>query len=143
MDTLPALASTFALAFFYFVGAIPAGVALKLPPLLAACAACASYIAGVLIVVLAGAPLRAWLMRRLRINPQPDETRLFWRIWNRYGALGLGLLAPVTLGSQTGALIGLALGVPPARLLATMTLGALVWSAVIAVMLAFGLGALG
>ncbi len=137
---LSPIASTFGLAFVYFIGAIPAGVALGLLPVIAAITAWASYTVGVLIVALAGAPLRAWLIKRLRLSLEPDPSKLFWRIWSRYGLIGLAALAPVTVGSQTGALIGLALGAPPARLLILMSLGAAVWSAAIALLTGLGVG---
>jgi hypothetical protein len=139
----PAIASTFGLAFFYFIGAIPAGVALGLPPAVTALTAWASYTAGVIIVALAGAPLRAWLIKRLRLSLEPDPSKLFWRIWERYGLVGLAALAPVTVGSQAAAAIGLTLGVPPARLIAFMAAGAAVWSAVIALLIGLGISAVG
>ncbi|MBA3872577.1 MAG: hypothetical protein H0X30_25855, partial [Anaerolineae bacterium] len=44
---LPAIISTFGLAFLYFIAAIPAGVALQLPIWVAALTAGVSYAAGV------------------------------------------------------------------------------------------------
>jgi hypothetical protein len=137
---MTALITTFTLAFFYFIGAIPAGAALGLPPPAAALAAWASYTAGAALVAWAGAPLRDWLMKRLKFSPEPKPEQLIWRVWSRYGLLGLAALAPVTVGSQMGALIGLTLGVPAPRLVGAMALGAALWSAGIALAVALGLG---
>jgi hypothetical protein len=143
MSLLPAIVSTFGLAFFYFIGAIPAGAALQLPLPIAALTAWASYVAGVLLVVLAGAPLRAWLMRRLKVTLEPDPRKLFWRVWTRYGLVGLALLAPITVGGQIAALIGLALGVPTVRLVAAMALGVALWAAGIALLVGLGVRVVG
>jgi hypothetical protein len=139
---LTSVFSTFALAFFYFIGAIPAGAALGLPPFVAAVIAWASYSCGVALVALGGAPLRSSLVKRFKLSLEPDPKRLFWRVWARYGVPGLALLAPVTIGSQVGALIGLALGTPPLQLIGWMMAGAAVWSAAIALVIALGLGAI-
>jgi hypothetical protein len=143
MDSLPALTGTFALAFFYFIGAIPAGSALGLSPFVAALVAWTSYVCGVALVVAGGVPLRNWLIKRLKLSLEPDPKQLFWRVWSRYGMTGLALLAPVTLGAQMSALLGIALGAPPLRLLVWMALGAALWSAVIALALTLGLQVVG
>lgn len=140
---IPAILSTFGLAFFWFIGAIPAGIALNLSPLVAAITAWASYTAGVVVIVLIGAPLRERLMKRFNVSLEHDPKQLFWRVWDRYGLIGLSLAAPVTLGSQIGALMGLALGVPPRRLIVGMALGVAVWCAVITLGVVLGVTALG
>ena len=76
------------LGFVYFVGAIPAGVAAHAPLWLAALAAWLGYSAGGVVVLVAGAPLRQWLTRKLKINPMPDPAKLFWRMWHRFGIWG-------------------------------------------------------
>jgi membrane protein YqaA with SNARE-associated domain len=137
-----AILSTFGLAFFWFIGAIPAGIALNLPPLIAAVTAWASYTAGAALIVIIGAPLRTRLMKRLNVSLEHDPKKLFWRVWDRYGLIGLSLAAPVTVGSQVGALLGLALGVPPRRLVIGMALGVAVWCVLITLGVVLGLTAL-
>lgn len=138
---LAAALSTFTLAFFYFIGAIPAGSALGVSPFVAAVIAWVSYSCGVALIALGGAPLRDWLIHRFRLSLEPDPKQLFWRVWGRYGVPGLALLAPVTVGSQVGALIGLAVGTPPLRLIGWMMVGAGLWSIAIALVIALGLQA--
>ncbi|MBE0690204.1 MAG: hypothetical protein IH587_08810, partial [Anaerolineae bacterium] len=130
--------STFGLAFFWFIGAIPAGAALNLALPVAALTAGISYAAGALIIVLIGAPLRARIIQRFNLSLEHDPQKLFWRAWDRFGLVGLGLLAPITVGSQIGTLIGLALGVAPARLLTAMAVGGALWSLAIALLVAVG-----
>lgn len=136
---LPAIISTFGLAFFYFIAAIPAGAALQLPIAIAALTAGVSYTAGVLVVVLVGAPLRERLTKRFNISTTHDPSKLIWRVWDRYGLIGLSLLAPVTIGAQIGALLGLSLGVKPRALVIGMGLGIIPWCVGIGTAVALGL----
>lgn len=136
-----AILSTFGLAFFWFIGAIPAGIAGGLPPIIAALTAWASYTAGVVLIVLIGAPLRARLMKRFNVTLEHDPSKLFWRVWDRYGLIGLSLAAPMTVGAQIGALMGLALGVPPRRLIIGMAVGVAVWCVVITLGVVLGITA--
>jgi uncharacterized membrane protein len=138
---IAAIISTFTLAFFWFIGAIPAGIALGLPPIIAALTAWASYTTGVALIVLIGAPLRARLMKRFNVSLDHDPSKLFWRVWDRYGLIGLSLAAPMTVGSQIGALMGLALGVPPRRLIIGMALGVAVWCMIISLGIYLGITA--
>ena len=134
--------TAFGLGFLYFISAIPAGVAAHAPVLVAAIAAWLGYSAGGLVVLAAGAPLRNWIARKLKINPTPDPTKLFWRIWHRFGIWGLGLIAPVTIGPQATAALCLALGEPPPRIQMAISLGITPWAIVFGILTAAGLNAL-
>ncbi len=128
---LPQLVSVFAIAFISFWAAIPAGLALGLGPIPVVITTVLSYASGVGVVVLVGKPLRDWLMRRFGKKIKTDGDSLIQRAWKRFGVIGLALLAPMTVGAQTGALVGLTLGVPPRRLLIAMSLGAMAWAIVL------------
>lgn len=119
--------TAFGLGFLYFISAIPAGVTAHAPLAISALAAWMGYSAGSFVVLLAGAPLREWLLVKLKINLTPDHSKIFWRIWHRFGIWGLGLIAPVTMGPQGGTVLALALGESPYRILLAFTLGALPW----------------
>lgn len=135
------LLAALGLGFLYFVGAIPAAVATGCPVPLAALAAWIGYSLGGLVVIVAGAPLRDWISGKLKVNPRPDPTKLFWRIWERFGLWGLGLVAPVTIGPQAMALVCLSLGESPRRIQIAITLGVLPWVIGFAVIAGFGLKA--
>lgn len=138
---LPKLVSIFGLAFIYFWASIPTGIALGVAPALVMITAWASYTAGVILIVLLGAPIRAYLLKRLggKVASNPDSA--IQRAWERFGLIGLALLAPVTTGAQIGALIGLSLGAPPRKMIGAMTLGAALWSVAITLAVALGVAA--
>ncbi len=115
--TLSSIFAVFGLGIVYFLAAIPTGVALKLPPALAAAAAWAGYTAIAAAMLLLGTPAREWLQRKFKISLEPNPQKVFWRIWGRFGMQGLGLLAPVTTGPYIAALIALALGTPPRKVI--------------------------
>ena len=119
--------TAFGLGFVYFISAIPAGLAAHAPLWGAALAAWFGYSVGGGVVLLAGAPLRGWLIAKLKLDPKPDQTKLFWRIWHRFGLWGLAFVAPVSVGPQTTAILSLALGESPKRILLAIAVGIIPW----------------
>ena len=95
-----------------------------------------------MVILLAGAPLRGWITRKLKINPTPDPTKLFWKAWHRFGLWGLGLIAPVTIGPQATAVIALALGESPRRIQLGISLGVAPWALALGILTSLGLIAL-
>jgi hypothetical protein len=136
--SLSGVMTAFGLGLVYFVAAIPAGVAAGASVWLAGVAAGIGYAAGGAVVLLAGAPLREWLVRKLKIPVERDPSKLVWRIWERGGLPGLCLLAPVTIGPQATAVIALAVGERAPRIMAAIALGVAPWCAVFATLTAFG-----
>lgn len=132
------LITSFGLGFVYFIAAVPAGIAAGAPAWLAGLGAASGYVAGAAVVLVAGAPLRDWLVRKLRIPVERDPSKLVWRMWERGGLLGLCLVAPVTIGPQATAVIALAVGEKSRRILPAVALGVLPWCLLFAALAAFG-----
>lgn len=140
---LGAVALTFVLGFFYFVGAIPGGVAAGLQVVVATLVAWAGYAAGAGVMLLLGAPARDWIARKLRLPRERDPRKMVWKAWDRFGLPGMGLLAPVTIGPQAACLLALALGEKPVRVFAALALGVLPWCVGFALVVELGLMAVG
>lgn len=136
---LPKVVSVFAVAFVSFWASIPAGLALGLGALLVAVTAWFSYTCGATLIVLLGMPLRERLLKRFGGKSVGNPNSPIRRAWDRFGLIGLSLLAPITTGSHIGALIGLSLGVPPRRLLAGLSAGAALWAALLTLAISLGL----
>jgi uncharacterized membrane protein len=132
-------ASVFALAFVSLWSAIVMGAALGLHPLATVALTSLSYLAGVALVIALGAPLRAWLLRRMGRDADAPLSGRMQAIWERYGVLGLGLAAPMTTGAHLGAALGIALRVEPRRLVLSMAFGVLVWSILLTAGVSLGL----
>lgn len=138
-NDLPKLLSVFGLAFFYFWASIPAGLALGLSPVPVVITAALSYAAGVGLVAFLGKPVREWIMKRFGEKVSADPNSAFRRAWDRYGMIGLALLAPITTGAQIGAAVGIALNAPPRRLFLLMSVGGLLWAILLAVAISLGI----
>lgn len=135
---LTGTATAFWLGFLYFIAAVPAGAAAGAPAWLAGLAAGLGYVAGAGVVLLAGAPLRAWLVRKLKIPVARDPSKLVWRMWERGGLPGLCLVAPVTIGPQATAVIALGVGERAPRIALFIALGVAPWCLLFAALTAFG-----
>jgi hypothetical protein len=122
--------SVFAWAWLSFWSAIPAGLALGLHPLTVIILTSTSYISGILLVLLPARSIREWAMRRFgkNLDNSTQDDRLYIKLWKRYGVIGFGLIAPMTLGAQLGAIIGVALNIPRNKLILWMTIGVVAWS---------------
>ncbi len=140
---LGAVSLTFGLGFFYFVGAVPGGVAAGLPVVVATFVAWIGYASGAAVMLLLPEPAREWIARKLRLPRERNPKKLFWKAWDRFGLPGMGLLAPVTIGPQAACLLALALGEKPIRVFAALALGVLPWCAGFALVVELGLMAVG
>ena len=142
MDELPKLISVFGIAFLSLWASIPAGLALGLNPVAVVGTAAVSYASGVGLVVFLGQPIRNWLMRRFGDKISGDPNSAVRRAWDRFGLIGLALLAPITTGAQIGAAVGMALNAPPRRLFVLMAIGGLAWAALLGVLISVGVVAI-
>ncbi len=139
MNILPQLVSVFGLAFINLWSAVLLGLALSIPAPIVVITTAASYTVGVIVVLLLGQPIRDRIMQRFGGKLNQNREGLIWRVWDRFGVIGLGLLAPITVGAQIGAILGLSLNAPPRRLLLWMAIGALLWSILVAIAASLGI----
>jgi len=137
------LLTIFALGVAELWAAAPAGVAMRLDPLLVFVVAALGAVSGGTVVILLGERVKAWLERRQKREKLEKKHGLLYRVWLRYGVIGWGLLAPLVIGSPLGAAFGLALGAPKQRLLVWLAVGSVLWSAVFSVVSAMGWRLLG
>lgn len=137
MDIALKLAGVFVIGLVELWGAIPAGFAFQLHPVATAVVAALGSAAGAGLVIHLGDTLRNWIMR-YRGGKESKSGGRVYRIWDKYGVIGLGLLSPLITGAPLGAALGVTFGARPRRLLLWMTIGILLWSAILT-----GAGALG
>ena len=109
MDVVLQLLGVAAIAVVELWAAVPAGLAMGLPAPLVWVATLAGAFLSIVVVVAAGDRLRTWLVERFGHGGAREGGRLR-RLWDRYGVIGWGLLAPLLLGAPLAAAIGVALG---------------------------------
>lgn len=139
MDVLPKVATVFGLGAVELWAAIPAGLALGLHPVATGIVSAVGAITSGLAVALLGDRPRAWLVARHGVPPDGGGHGTIRRIWDRYGVVGLGLLAPLLVGAPLGTALGLLLGAPVRRLLFWVSAGIVLWSALLTAAGALGL----
>jgi hypothetical protein len=117
--------------------AIPAGIGLKIPVIATALVSAAGALTSGIIVLAVGAPLRDRLMR-MKTKKTGTLDGNIQKIWNEFGIVGLGLIAPFFTGVHLGTAIAIALGCTWRKTFLWMTIGTLLWSFVIAIAAAAG-----
>ena len=131
------LLSVAAIAIVELWAAIPAGIAMGLPVPLVWTATVCGALTGIAVVVFAGDRLRTWLVARFGHGGARPGGRLR-HLWDRYGVIGWGLLAPLLLGAPLAAAIGVALGAARSRLVFWLGVGAVAWTTVLTVVALLG-----
>ncbi len=143
MELIIKLLPVFGLAAIELWAAIPAGFALQLHPVATGVTAAIGAMLGALAVMLLGERARTWLAQHHGSKGEKGRHGFIHRIWQRYGVIGLGLLAPLVTGAPLGVVLGLALGVPAGRLLFWISLGIVLWSTLLTLFGALGLAGIG
>ena len=140
MDVTLQLLAVAGIAVVELWAAVPAGAAMGLPLPLVWGATAGGAVLGIVIVVVAGDRLRTWLVDRFGHRRVREGGRLR-KVWDRYGVVGWGLLAPLVLGAPLAAAVGVALGGGRSRLVVWLGAGAVLWTTVLTAAVALGVDA--
>jgi hypothetical protein len=139
VKTILNIATVMGVGILYFWAGVPTGVAFKFPVILSGLLTMAGAELGVIIVIVLGKPLQEWVNRKFEKQLAKMKSGKVMKIWDKYGVIGLGLLAPFLLGSFQCALLGLLLGAKPSRMLLWATMGVIVCGSVVTAIVGFGL----
>jgi uncharacterized membrane protein len=160
IETLLRILTVVATGAVLIWAAVPEGLAMGLHPAIVAAATALGCILAVLVVVLVGEPVRAWLLKRL--GPQLEQAlrsasrdpgsprqegaeqvtgARSWlvRVWERYGFVGLALVAPLFPGPAGAAALALALGIPGRRVFFWGCAGIILWTAAFTLAVTLGI----
>ncbi len=108
--------------------AIPLGLVMGVNPIIITIVSSAGAITAAIVVTILGDNLRTRLLKwRYGDENALQETRLY-KVWNKYGVVGLGLLSPLIFGAPLGAAVGIGLGAQKNSLLIWMSIGIILWS---------------
>jgi uncharacterized BrkB/YihY/UPF0761 family membrane protein len=108
--------------------AIPLGLVLKLPAITTAFTACLGSVTSAFIVAFAGASLRSRILKWRYGSDEKLKRGRIYRIWDKYGVIGLGILSPLLFGAPLGTAVGIILGAERNRLLLWITIGVVIWA---------------
>jgi membrane protein YqaA with SNARE-associated domain len=111
------------LASFEIYAAIPAGFAFGLSPWLIFLASVTGGILGVFVAAFLGDKIWQLFARKKPIKEQKPNTGLVYRIWNKYGVIGLGLLGTITVGAPVSLAVGIGFKAPLKKLITWCCIG--------------------
>ncbi len=112
-----------ALASFEIYAAIPAGFAFGLSPWAILLASIAGGISGVFIAAFLGDKIRGFISKYKKKKTEKPATGLIYRIWNKYGIIGLGFLGTITVGAPVSIAVGVGFNAPLQKLITWCCLG--------------------
>jgi membrane protein YqaA with SNARE-associated domain len=127
------------LATFEIYAAIPAGFAFGLSPWVIFFASLAGGLAGVYIAAFLGEKIQKMLARFRKPKEEKPKTGIIYRIWDKWGVVGLGFLGTMTVGAPVSIGVGVGFNVPLKKLLAWCCLGVLVRCALFTTLGHFGM----
>jgi membrane protein YqaA with SNARE-associated domain len=110
------------LATFEIYAAIPAGLAANLSPWVIFVTCVVGGLLGVYVTAFFGQRIRKMFSKNKPVTEKP-KTGLVYRIWNKYGIIGLGLLGTMTVGAPISIAVGVGFKAPIAKLVTWCCIG--------------------
>ena len=117
------IASVVALASFEIYAAIPAGFAFGLSAWIIFFASITGGLAGVFIAAFLGDKIRAFVSKYKKKKEEKQRTGLVYRIWDKYGIIGLGFLGTMAVGAPVSIAVGVGFNAPLKKLITWCCLG--------------------
>jgi membrane protein YqaA with SNARE-associated domain len=111
------------LASFEIYAAIPAGFAFGLSAWLIVLASVTGGLAGVFVAAFLGDRIRRFFNKNKPIKEAKPSTGLVYRIWNKYGIIGLGFLGTITVGAPVSLAVGIGFKAPLKKLIIWCCIG--------------------
>jgi membrane protein YqaA with SNARE-associated domain len=112
-----------ALASFEIYAAIPAGFAFHLSPLTIFLSSVTGSLLGLLITALLGDRVRQFFSKKKDSKESKPQKGLIYKIWHKYGVIGLGVLGTLTVGAPASVAVGIGLNGSVRRLMIWCSIG--------------------
>ncbi len=138
MDVITGTVLVFAASILELWAGIPIGIAFNLNPFITGTAAALGAILAAFVVSFLGEGIRERVIK-WRYKDKDLKKGNFYKIWNKYGIIGLGLLSPLLFGAPLGAALGIVLGAEKKALFIWMSIGIIIWSIILTAAGYFGL----
>ncbi len=111
------------LATFEIYAAIPAGFAFGLSVWTIFFASLAGGITGVFIAAFLGDKIKHFFAKYRKTKPAKPHTGMIYRIWDKFGMIGLGLLGTITVGAPVSIAVGYTFNVSARKLVMWCCIG--------------------
>ncbi len=119
------------LAALEFKASIAVGLTMRLGPFPTAVAASLGASLDTLVILFLGEKIRNLVMEKHGRATRSSRREWLQKAYARFGPAGLGLLAPLLVGTALGTALGVSLGLRPRPLLFWMVTGTALWSALL------------
>jgi hypothetical protein len=120
---------------------VPVGVALNAhPAVIAGCTALGS-ITTVLVINYSGASFKKWLLNKIGMERLEKKKGKFTHLMDKYGVIGLGLIASGTIGPIPTILLGLITFNNTSKLMTYLIIGIVLWSVALTFLAVVGVDA--
>ena len=127
------------LATFEIYAAIPAGFAFGLHPGAIFGSTVIGGLVGVFVAAFLGDKIRAFISRYKKVKEEKPKEGLIYRIWDKYGVIGVGFLGTMTVGAPVSLAVGVGFNVPLKKLVTWCCIGVLVRCALFTTIGHFGM----
>ncbi len=111
------------LATFEIYAAIPAGFAMNIPSWLIFLTTVIGGLIGVFFAAFLGEKIQLYLNKFRKPKKEADNNKLIYKIWNKYGVIGLGFFGTMTVGAPVSIGVGTGLNVAIPKLLMWCCIG--------------------
>lgn len=128
-----------ALATFEIYAAIPAGFAFGMHPGTIFFTTLVGGLVGVFVAAFLGDRIRAFFNRNKEPKLNKPKEGLIYRLWDKYGVIGVGFLGTMTVGAPISLAVGVGFNVPLKKLIVWCCLGVLVRCALFTTIGHFGM----
>ncbi|MEO5945707.1 MAG: small multi-drug export protein [Chitinophagaceae bacterium] len=131
------------LATFEIYAAIPAGLAFGLSPWVIFLASLTGGIVGVYVTIFLGDRIKAFFAKYKKPKEEKPKTGLIYRIWGKYGVIGLGFLGTITVGAPISIAVGYSFNVSVVKLITWCCIGVVTRCAIFTTVGHYGLKVFG
>jgi hypothetical protein len=118
---------------------VPVGFAIQAHPMMTALFTALGSITVVFVLLLAGEPLKKWILSRYSPGKLENKKGRMMRLMDRYGVAGVGLIASGLIGPILSTLLGLVLIRKTRKLMFFLIAGVLLWSSLLTLVVSMGL----
>jgi len=118
---------------------VPVGFAIQAHPLMTAFFTALGSITVVMVLLLAGEPLKRWILSRYSAGKLERKKGRMMRLMDRYGVAGVGLVASGLIGPVLSTLLGLVLIPKTRKLMFFLIAGVVLWSGLLTLVVSMGL----
>ena len=118
---------------------VPVGFAIKASPYLTAVCTAMGSLTAVFVIWFSGASLKNWLINKYGKRKIEKKKSRFTSIMDRYGVIGLGLIATGIIGPIITIILGLIMVKETERLMIFLSIGIVLWSTALTIIASISL----